>query len=129
MTKVTNFSDALLQLRDSRYLTILLFGFCSGFPWVLHGSILTIWLQDSGLSRSSIGVFGVVATVYAFNWLWAPLIDRVKIPLLSRSLGQRRSWIVFCQCIIAILVWAVSLTDPVGNLFALALFASGNAVS
>ena len=129
MTKVTNFSDALLQLRDSRYLTILLFGFCSGFPWVLHGSILTIWLQDSGLSRSSIGVFGVVATVYAFNWLWAPLIDRLKIPLLGRFLGQRRSWIVFCQCIIAFLVWAISLTDPVGNLFALALFAFGIAVS
>ena len=129
MTKVTNFSDALLQLRDSRYLTILLFGFCSGFPWVLHGSILTIWLQDSGLSRSSIGVFGVVATVYAFNWLWAPLIDRLKIPLLGRFLGQRRSWIVFCQCIIALLVWAISLTDPVGNLFALALFALGIAVS
>ncbi|MDG0998598.1 MAG: MFS transporter [Gammaproteobacteria bacterium] len=129
MTKVTNFSDALLQLRDSRYLTILLFGFCSGFPWVLHGSILTIWLQDSGLSRSSIGVFGVVATVYAFNWLWAPMIDRLKIPLLGRFLGQRRSWIVFCQCIIALLVWAISLTDPVGNLFALALFALGIAVS
>ena len=129
MTKVTNFSDALLQLRDSRYLTILLFGFCSGFPWVLHGSILTIWLQDSGLSRSSIGVFGVVATVYAFNWLWAPMIDRLKIPLLGRFLGQRRSWIVFCQCIIAFLVWAISLTDPVGNLFALALFALGIAVS
>ncbi len=129
MTKVTNFSDALLQLRDSRYLTILLFGFCSGFPWVLHGSILTIWLQDSGLSRSSIGVFGVVATVYAFNWLWAPLIDRLKIPLLGRFLGQRRSWIVFCQCIIAFLVWAISLIDPVGNLFALAFFAFGIAVS
>jgi len=129
LTKVTNFSDALLQLRDSRYLTILLFGFCSGFPWVLHGSILTIWLQDSGLSRSSIGVFGVVATVYAFNWLWAPMIDRLKIPLLGRFLGQRRSWIVFCQCIIALLVWAISLTDPVGNLFALALFALGIAVS
>jgi PAT family beta-lactamase induction signal transducer AmpG len=129
LTKVTNFSDALLQLRDSRYLTILLFGFCSGFPWVLHGSILTIWLQDSGLSRSSIGVFGVVATVYAFNWLWAPLIDRLKIPLLGRFLGQRRSWIVFCQCIITLLVWAISLTDPVGNLFALALFALGIAVS
>jgi len=129
LTKVTNFSDALLQLRDSRYLTILLFGFCSGFPWVLHGSILTIWLQDSGLSRSSIGVFGVVATVYAFNWLWAPLIDRLKIPLLGRFLGQRRSWIVFCQCIIAFLVWAISLIDPVGNLFALAFFAFGIAVS
>lgn len=129
MTKITNFSDALLQLRDARYLTILLFGFCSGFPWVLHGSILTIWLQDSGLSRSSIGVFGVVATVYAFNWLWAPLIDRLKIPLLSQSLGQRRSWIVFCQCIIAVLVCAMSFTDPADNLFALALFALGIAVS
>ena len=123
MIKVTNFSDSLLQLRDSRYLTILLFGFCSGFPWVLHGSILTIWLQESGLSRSSIGVFGVVATVYAFNWLWAPIIDRFKIPFLSRSLGQRRSWIVFCQSIIAVLVLAMSFADPVGNLLALALFA------
>ena len=74
-------------------------------------------------------MFGVVATVYAFNWLWAPIIDRFKIPFLSRSLGQRRSWIVFCQSIIAVLVFAMSFADPVGNLLAIALFALGIAVS
>ena len=62
--------ETLAQLRDRRFLAILLFGFCSGLPWVLHGSVLTLWLQQSGLSRSAIGFFGVIATVYAINWLF-----------------------------------------------------------
>lgn len=108
--------ESLQQLKDNRFLAIFLLGFCSGFPWVLHGSVLTLWMQAEGLSRSAIGFIGAVATVYAINWLWAPLIDRVRLPFLHRKLGQRRSWIVFTLVGIATTLLAISLGDPVDSL-------------
>ncbi|WP_339866444.1 AmpG family muropeptide MFS transporter [Pseudohongiella nitratireducens] len=110
--KAETIRESLQQLKDKRFLAIFLLGFCSGFPWVLHGSVLTLWMQEEGLSRSAIGFIGAVATVYAINWLWAPLIDRVRLPWLHRRLGQRRSWIVFTLAGIALALLAISTGDP-----------------
>ncbi len=110
------------QLQDKRFLMIFLLGFSSGFPWVLHGSVLTLWLQASGLSRSAIGYFGAVATVYAINWMWAPLVDRFRLPLLGR-LGQRRSWILLTQGGILVSVVLLSGTDPTANLVLVSVWA------
>lgn len=123
MQHVRSFSEAFYQLKDIRYFNILLLGFCSGFPWVLHGSVLTLWLQESGLSRSAIGYVGAIATVYAINWIWAPFVDRIRLPLLFSRLGQRRSWIVLCQLIITMAVVALSTTSPVSNLGLVSLLA------
>ncbi len=123
MQKVQSFRQSLLALRDSRFLAILLFGFCSGFPHVLHGSVLTLWLQESGFSRSAIGFIGAIGTVYALNWIWAPFIDRLRIPLLHKQFGQRRSWIVLCQGLIACFIFAISLSSPTENLFVITLLA------
>ncbi|MBT8146232.1 MAG: MFS transporter [Gammaproteobacteria bacterium] len=123
MQHVRSFSEALLQLKDIRYLNILLLGFCSGFPWVLHGSVLTLWLQESGLSRSAIGFVGAIATVYAINWVWAPFVDRIRLPVLFKRLGQRRSWIVLCQLVIMVAVVALSTTSPSSNLGLVSLLA------
>lgn len=101
---------------------IFLLGFSSGFPWVLHGSVLTLWLQSSGLSRSAIGYFGAVATVYAVNWMWAPLIDRFRLPILG-GLGQRRSWILLTQAAILVSILMLSGTDPNTNLVLVSLWA------
>lgn len=114
--KTETLRESLQQLRDKRFLAIFLLGFCSGFPWVLHGSVLTLWMQAEGLSRSAIGFIGAVATVYAINWLWAPLIDRVRLPFLYRKLGQRRSWIVFTLVGIAFALLAISTGDPSDSL-------------
>ena len=83
-------------------LRILLLGAISGFPWVLIGSSLSLWLKEEGLSRSTIGWAGLIFGVYAFNYLWAPLIDRLQIPYLTKKLGHRRGWIVLMQ--VAILI-------------------------
>lgn len=120
--------QTLAQLRDKRFIAILLFGFCSGFPWVLHGSVLTLWLQESGLSRSAIGFFGVIATVYAVNWLWAPFVDRVPLPFLSKSLGQRRSWIMLCLALMTLLVIGLATSDPSVSLLRISLLALGIAI-
>lgn len=123
MSQQLSFVDSIRELRDRRFLTILLFGFCSGFPFVLTGSVLTLWLLESGNSRSTIGFIGAVGTVYAVNWMWAPFVDRIKLPILHRLFGQRRSWILLCQLAIALLLFAMSLGDPRENLLYVTLIA------
>lgn len=86
----------LAVYREPRVWVIFGFGVISGFPWVLIGSMLSAWLQEVGVDRSAIGLFGVVFVAYSINALWSPLIDRVKIPLLNRWVGQRRAWLIFC---------------------------------
>ena len=88
---------------EKRMLRIFLLGIMSGFPWVLIGSALTLWLKENDLSRSSIGWAGLIFGVYAINFLWAPLIDRLHIPFLSKKIGHRKSWIIMMQLIIQIL--------------------------
>lgn len=123
MQQIHSFRQSLQALRDSRFLAILLFGFCSGFPHVLHGSVLTLWLQESGFSRSAIGFIGAIGTVYAINWIWAPFIDRLRIPFLFKRFGQRRSWILLCQALIACFILGISFFDPAENLFIITLLA------
>ncbi len=101
---------------DYRMLKILLLGAISGFPWVLIGSSLSLWLKEDGLSRSTIGWAGLIFGVYAFNYLWAPLIDRVQIPFLTKKIGHRRSWIVLMQVLILISLILWSFVNPTHNL-------------
>ena len=101
---------------DRRMIKILLLGAISGFPWVIIGSSLSLWLKEDGLSRSTIGWAGLIFAVYAFNYLWAPIIDRVKIPWLTNKIGHRRGWIVFMQSIILISLIFWSVINPTTNL-------------
>jgi len=101
---------------DRRMIKILLLGAISGFPWVIIGSSLSLWLKEDGLSRSTIGWAGLIFAVYAFNYLWAPIIDRVRIPWLTNKIGHRRAWIVLMQAIILICLICWSLINPTTNL-------------
>ena len=101
---------------DIRMLKILLLGAISGFPWVLIGSSLSLWLKEDGLSRSTIGWAGLIFGVYAFNYLWAPLIDRIQIPFLTKKIGHRRAWIVLMQSLILICLVLWSIINPTQNL-------------
>ena len=101
---------------DRRMIKILLLGAISGFPWVIIGSSLSLWLKEDGLSRSTIGWAGLIFAVYAFNYLWAPIVDRVKIPWLTNKVGHRRGWIVLMQAIILISLISWSFINPTTNL-------------
>jgi PAT family beta-lactamase induction signal transducer AmpG len=101
---------------DKRMFRILLLGAISGFPWVLIGSSLSLWLKEDGLSRSTIGWAGLIFAVYAFNYLWAPLIDRLQIPYLTKKLGHRRGWIVLMQITILTCLITWSFINPTENL-------------
>jgi|TARA_B110000967_G_C18837903_1_gene537784 PAT family beta-lactamase induction signal transducer AmpG len=114
--KKQSLSETFSIYFDRRMLRILLLGAISGFPWVLIGSSLSLWLKEEGLSRSTIGWAGLIFAVYAFNYLWAPLIDRLQIPLLTKKLGHRRAWIVLMQIMILICLAVWSVINPIENL-------------
>ena len=116
LEKKQTWSESLLIYKDIRMLRILLLGSISGFPWVLIASSLSLWLKEEGLSRSTIGWAGLIFGVYAFNYLWAPIIDRIQIPFLTKKLGHRRGWIVLMQIIILISLFIWSLINPTQNL-------------
>ena len=114
--KKQSLSETFSIYFDKRMLKILLLGSISGFPWVLIGSSLSLWLKEDGLSRSTIGWATLIFGVYAFNYLWAPLVDRIQIPYLTKKIGHRRGWIVLMQLIIlgSLILW--SLINPTENL-------------
>ena len=111
-----SFKDSFKVYLDIRMLRILLLGIISGFPWVLIGSSLSLWLKEEGLSRSTIGWAGLIFAVYAFNYLWAPLIDRIRIPWLTNKVGHRRGWIIIMQLVILLSLICWNLVDPTTNL-------------
>ena len=111
-----SFTQSLSVYFERRMARILLLGIISGFPWVLIGSSLSLWLKEDGLSRTTIGWAGLIFGVYAFNFLWAPLIDRIRIPWLTDRLGHRRAWIVTLQAVILVCLAAWSTVEPTANL-------------
>jgi len=114
--KKQTFPEMFSIYLDKRMLKILLLGAISGFPWVLIGSSLSLWLKEDGLSRSTIGWAGLIFGVYAFNYLWAPLVDRIRIPFLTKKIGHRRAWIVLMQILILISLFLWSIINPTENL-------------
>ena len=114
--KKQSLSETFSIYFDKRMLKILLLGAISGFPWVLIGSSLSLWLKEDGLSRSTVGWAGLIFAVYAFNYLWAPLVDRIQIPFLTKKIGNRRGWIVLMQSLILLSLFLWSMINPTENL-------------
>ena len=114
--KKKSFSESFKVYFDKRMIKILLLGAISGFPWVIIGSSLSLWLKEDGLSRSTIGWAGLIFAVYAFNYLWAPIIDRVRIPWLTKKVGHRRGWIISMQTVILLSLFSWSFINPSTNL-------------
>jgi PAT family beta-lactamase induction signal transducer AmpG len=114
--KKQSLSESFSIYFEKRMAKIVLLGIISGFPWVLIGSGLSLWLKEEGLSRSTIGWAGLIFSVYAFNYLWAPVVDRIRIPWLTNKIGHRRAWIVSMQLIILISLISWSLLSPTANL-------------
>jgi MFS transporter, PAT family, beta-lactamase induction signal transducer AmpG len=91
---------------------MLLLGFSAGLPLLLVFGTLSFWLREAGINRTTIGYLSWVGLAYGFKWVWAPLVDRLPIPLLTRLLGRRRSWLLLAQLIIMAALVGMALTDP-----------------
>jgi PAT family beta-lactamase induction signal transducer AmpG len=91
---------------------MLLLGFSAGLPLLLVLGTLSFWLREAGIDRTTIGYLSWVGLAYAFKWVWAPLVDRMPIPLLTRWLGRRRSWLLLAQLAVMVGLVAMSFNDP-----------------
>ena len=91
---------------------MLFLGFSAGLPLLLILGTLSFWLREAGIDRSTIGYLTWVGLIYAFKWMWAPLVDRLPIPLLTKLFGRRRSWLLFAQALIILGLVGMSSVDP-----------------
>src|SRR4051812_26302518 len=103
--------DGIAVYTQPRVLIVLLLGFSSGLPLALSGSTLLVWMRESGVDLGTIGLFALVGTPYTLKFLWAPLVDALHVPLLTRAFGRRRGWLAFSQ---ALLIAAILLLAPAG---------------
>jgi PAT family beta-lactamase induction signal transducer AmpG len=116
------FSAFAVYLRP-RVLIVLLLGFSSGLPLALSGATLAIWMTDRGVDLGTIGLFSLVGLPYTFKFIWAPVVDALDVPFLSRTLGRRRGWLVFSQLVLAATIVFLGFLDPVAAPFAVAFAA------
>ena len=101
-----------------KIITIFLLGISSGLPLALSGSALALMLLESGVDIAKISLFGLASTPYAFKYLWSPLVDNLRIPILSKLLGRRRSWLLLTQALLTVVILFVGLQVNISeNLF------------
>lgn len=98
--------------RDRRVLSLLFLGFASGLPFGVLAEPLSAWLAGAGVSKTGIGLFALVSLPYALKFLWAPVIDRLPLPVLSRAFGRRRGWALAAQAALLVTIFGLGGTDP-----------------
>lgn len=108
--------EALLVYTRPRVFAMIWLGFSAGLPFLLVGPTLSGWQRDAGVERSVIGFFSWIGIIYSIKVLWAPVVDRVALPLLTRWLGKRRSWMLVAQFVIAAGLIGMAQADPVAEL-------------
>src|ERR1700739_3059226 len=104
--------ESLAVYLQPRVLIALLFGFPSGLPLALSGSTLVIWMREAGVDLGTIGLFALVGTPYTVKFIWAPLVDALDVPLLTRLRARRRGWLLFSQLLLIAAILLLALTDP-----------------
>jgi len=103
------------HLKNKKLLTMFLLGFSAGLPLLLVFTTLSAWLRDENIVRSTIGFFGWVTIFYGLKFLWAPLIDSIKLPLIHNVLGKRRSWLLLTQLLIGLFLYLLATISPTGD--------------
>ena len=104
--------QTLAALWDARVLCLLLLGFSAGVPILLIFSSLSLWLGEAGVERKAVTFFSWAALGYSFKFVWAPLVDRLPLPLLTQRLGRRRSWMLLAQVGVVLAIVGMASTDP-----------------
>jgi PAT family beta-lactamase induction signal transducer AmpG len=110
------FLEAVAVYFKPRVLIVLLLGFSSGLPLALASSTLAVWLTESNVDIATIGLFSLIGLPYTFKFFWAPVVDALDVPVLSRLLGRRRGWLIFTQLLLVVAIVLLGLTDPTRSL-------------
>ena len=111
------------DLGNPRVLLMLAFGYSAGLPFLLVFGTLSVWLRESSVPVTTIGLFSWLGLAYSLKFAWSPIVDAFDVPLLSRVLGRRRAWMIACQLIVIVALLGVGSTDPASNVAATAAFA------
>jgi len=106
-----------------RVVTMLFFGFSAGVPILLIFSSLSLWLREAGVSRSAVTFFSWAALGYSFKFIWAPLVDSMPLPWLTRTFGRRRGWLLFAQALVITAICFMAMTDPSQGQYSLIIMA------
>jgi PAT family beta-lactamase induction signal transducer AmpG len=114
--------EAIAAYRHPRVLAMLFLGFSAGLPFMLVFTTLSAWLRELGIDRATIGMLSWVGLAYTLKFFWAPVVDRLRLPVIGRLLGRRRSWMLIAQAGIVLGLLNVAHTTPVGHLSALVGF-------
>ncbi|MHB1675949.1 MAG: AmpG family muropeptide MFS transporter [Sulfuriferula sp.] len=114
---------ALKVYTNPRVVGMLFLGFSSGLPLLLVLGTLSFWLREAGIARATIGHLSWIGLAYGVKWLWAPLVDRLPLPLLTKYLGRRRAWLLFAQLAIVAAIVGMANTNPAIDFRAMVLFA------
>ena len=121
MSEIYNWKKSLLIYLDIRVIRLLVLGFSSGLPILLIFSTLSLWLKSAGIDRSTITLFSWAGLAYSFKFLWAPVIDKLPIIILSNKFGHRKSWLIFSQLMLMTLFMGLGFVDPKHNLLLMAV--------
>ena len=108
--------QALKVYIHPQVLTMLFLGFAAGLPFLLVFSTLTFWLAELDIKKATIGYFSWVGITYSIKVFWAPIVDRVPLPVITKMMGKRRSWMLLAQMGIAAGLIGMALTDPTASI-------------
>ena len=122
-TNMQNWHTAMMVYTERPVIVMVFLGFSAGLPFLLVFSTLSAWLRDSGIELATIGFFSWIGITYSIKFIWAPVIDRLPLPVMTRLLGKRRSWMLIAQLAIATGLLGLSRTDPLTTLYLITVFA------
>ncbi len=122
--KQPSWRDAIAVFFRRKVITMIFLGFSAGLPYLLVFSTLSAWLSEAGVQRTAIGFFSWVGITFSIKVLWAPVLDNLPIPWITRFLGQRRSWMLTAQLGLLVGLFSMSTLDPGIQIWSLALLAT-----
>lgn len=111
-TQASGWKSAFTAFLDRRALIMLFLGFSAGIPILLIFSSLSLWLGEAGIDKSAVTFFSWAALGYSFKFVWAPLVDELPVPFLTKMLGRRRAWLLIAQCLIICAICIMAFSDP-----------------
>ncbi len=125
MTKIKTTSQFTLKesLSEKSFWIMLFLGFSAGLPILLVFGTLGVWLNEAGVSKSTITYFSWAGLGYGFKFIWAPLIDHSRLPFLTKWFGKRRAWLLLCQVLLLLIMAGMAMTDPIGSEYSLTIMA------
>ena len=111
-TQSSGWKSAFTAFLDRRALIMLFLGFSAGIPILLIFSSLSLWLGEAGIDKSAVTFFSWAALGYSFKFVWAPLVDELPVPVLTKLLGRRRAWLLIAQLLIICAISIMAFSDP-----------------